>query len=83
MNYLASEQNHAHAIVLSEQYLDGAADAAFGQLPRFADEEYLAGYIATLKGLPTNPDGTIAHYTPRSQFALGEVDSPDPACTSC
>lgn len=80
MYQLHSEQNNAYLVAFSDHYLEGSADAAFSQLPRFTDEEYLAGYLVGLKKLPTNPDGTIQHYTPRSHFAFGQVDLPD-ACS--
>jgi hypothetical protein len=59
-------------------YLDGCTDAGFGQLPQYADETYLAGYMATIKNLPTDARGKIQHYSPRQHFAFGYVDSPDP-----
>jgi hypothetical protein len=63
---------------LSQRFLDGCEDAAFGQLPRYPDDDYLAGYLSTIKGLPLHPDGTIAHYSPHQHFAFGYMDSPDP-----
>jgi hypothetical protein len=38
-----------------ERYLDGSTDAAFGRLPEYAHEAYLAGYVAKLKELPKDP----------------------------
>lgn len=60
------------------RYLDGCTDAGFGQLPQYVDETYLAGYLATLKSLPTDDTGKIQHYSPRQHFAFGYVDNPDP-----
>jgi hypothetical protein len=63
--------------IATEWYSDGQADAGLGQLPRWTDEAYLAGYVSRLNQLPKNPDGTIQHYTPRQHFAFGFMDSPD------
>jgi hypothetical protein len=63
-----------------ERYADGSTDAGFGQLPQFADDDYLAGYIATIQRLPRDAEGRILHYSPRQHFAFGLVDSPDPCC---
>ncbi|WP_416667933.1 hypothetical protein [Egbenema bharatensis] len=75
---LAQEQIEQQDTAAFNRYLDGSEDAAFGQLPRYTDTAYLMGYVAKLKELPTNPDGTIQHYSPRQHFAYGMVDSPDP-----
>ncbi|MDX2096428.1 MAG: hypothetical protein SFW36_01515 [Leptolyngbyaceae cyanobacterium bins.59] len=73
------EQRSAHAEQAAEAlYLDGSSDAAFAQLPTRVDDDYLSGYIAKLKELPRNPDGTIQHYTPRQHFAYGYMDNPNP-----
>jgi hypothetical protein len=57
------------------RYLDGATDAAFGQLPQYADPVYLEGYCNKLKELPTDSEtGKIQHYSPRLQFAFGFID---------
>lgn len=69
------EQSEA---IRNERFLDGSSDAAFGQLPRFTEPDYLAGYTAKLKELPTNADGSIRYRAPGSGFAFGWVDSPDP-----
>lgn len=61
-----------------ERYFDGCTDAASGQLPQYANEAYLAGYVAKLKELPTDPMGRLIHYSPRQHFAYGWVDSPNP-----
>jgi hypothetical protein len=63
-----------------DRYADGATDAGFGQPPQFADDDYLAGYIATIKHLPRDAEGKILHSSPRQHFAFGLVDSPDPCC---
>ena len=56
-------------------YLDGAADAAFGRLPEYADPAYLEGYCNKLKQLPQDPEtGKLQHYTPRQHFAYGFMD---------
>ncbi|MGB3491478.1 MAG: hypothetical protein WBA57_02035 [Elainellaceae cyanobacterium] len=60
-----------------EFYLDGATDAAFGQLPEYAHDAYLAGYVAKLKELPTDANGRLIHYAPQQHFALGYMDTPD------
>lgn len=49
---------------------EGATDAAFGVLPRYRDEVYLAGYVRATKELPTKPDGTIDRQT-RPMFEYG------------
>lgn len=61
-----------------DRYAEGATDAGFGQLPQFADEDYLAGYIATIKFLPRDGAGQIIYSRPSQHFAFGIVDSPDP-----
>jgi hypothetical protein len=61
-----------------DRYADGATDAGFGQPPQFADEDYLAGYLATIKHLPRDAEGKILYSSPRQHFAFGLVDSPDP-----
>jgi len=63
-----------------EFYLDGATDAAFGRLPEYAHEAYLAGYVAKLKELPTDTTGRLIHYAPQQHFAFGYIDTPD-SCT--
>jgi hypothetical protein len=51
---------------------EGAADAAFGVLPRYVDEAYLAGYVRATKELPTKPDGTIDRRTsPMYEYGHG------------
>jgi hypothetical protein len=78
---LAREQDEAIQAALHEgRYLDGSNDAAFGNLPQYADDMYLQGYVAALKKLPTNADGRLQHYSPRQHFAFGYIDSPDPDC---
>ncbi|NJO74183.1 MAG: hypothetical protein HC833_10770 [Leptolyngbyaceae cyanobacterium RM1_406_9] len=66
-----SEQQN---LITQERRLDGAADAAFGRLPEYADDDYLAGYMAKLKELPRNPDGKIQHHSPHQHFAFGIID---------
>jgi len=60
--------------IAQQRRLDGAADAAFGRLPEWSDDDYLAGYVAKLKELPRNTDGKIQHYSPRQHFAFGHID---------
>ena len=56
-------------------YLDGAADAAFGRLPEYANPVYLDGYCNKLKELPQDPEtGKLQHYSPRQHFAFGYID---------
>jgi hypothetical protein len=73
------ERDRQQAEAAQDLYEDGCTDAGFGQLPRYVDEAYLAGYLATIKALPRDGSGQIQHYSPRQQFAFGYVDSPD-AC---
>jgi hypothetical protein len=68
------EQQHQHQAIAQDLYLEGANDAAFGQLPRLQHQAYLSGYMAKLKELPTNSSGEIQHPSPRKQFAFGWVD---------
>jgi hypothetical protein len=63
--------------IAAEWYHEGQDDASGGRLARWADEAYLSGYVAALKELPKNSDGTLKHYTPRQHFAFGFMDSPD------
>lgn len=79
LNELRQEHIEAQDNAAFERYLSGSEDAAFGQLPQYSDTAYLMGYMAKLKELPTNPDGTIAHYSPRQHFAHGLMDGGD-AC---
>jgi hypothetical protein len=60
--------------IAQQRRLDGAADAAFGRLPEWSDDDYLAGYVAKLKELPRNADGTIQHHSPHQHFAFGYID---------
>ncbi|KAM3090899.1 hypothetical protein ACKFKF_34105 [Phormidesmis sp. 146-12] len=64
--------------IYETQYLDGQTDAAFGQLPRYADPGYLEGYVTKLQQLPKDEAGRIIHYSPTQHFAFGWVDTPDP-----
>jgi len=59
---------------LSELYLDGKADAAFGYFPVRSDDEYLKGYCAGLKELPLDEKGRIIQPSPSRKFAFGFVD---------
>ncbi len=63
--------------IAAEWYQEGQNDAAFGRRPHWSDEAYLEGYMAKLKQLPKNPNGSIKHYSPRQHFAFGFMDSPD------
>lgn len=65
------------APIFTKGYLDGSEDAAFGQIPQRNDEDYLAGYLAAVRRLPTNQEGKIQHYSPQQHFAYGWLDSPD------
>jgi hypothetical protein len=56
------------------RYADGAKDATYGRLPEYADDAYLAGYVAKLKQLPTQESGRIRHYSPCQHFAFGFMD---------
>jgi hypothetical protein len=59
------------------RYANGLDDAAFGRRPEYADDAYLAGYVAQLKQLPTRANGRIIHYSPRQHFAFGFMDGSD------
>lgn len=62
-----------------ERYSEGATDAAFGQLPQYSDPDYLAGYVAKIRELPTDPETKrIKHYTAHQHFAFGYCDG-DPS----
>lgn len=39
----------------------GATDAAFGDLPQYANEAYLSGYVAQIKDLPRDEAGKVQH----------------------
>jgi hypothetical protein len=39
----------------------GATDAAFGELPQYANEAYLLGYVAQIKDLPRDDTGKVQH----------------------
>lgn len=63
-------------------YLDGAADAAFGRLPEYADPVYLEGYCNKLKELPKDPEtGKIQHYSPHRHFTFGYIDGAEKFCS--
>jgi hypothetical protein len=70
-------RDEEQSAIAAEWYSEGRDDASGGRLARWADEAYLSGYVAGLKELPKNPDGTLRHYTPRKHFAFGFMDSPD------
>lgn len=75
IDQLHQERSEQQSTIANERYLDGSTDAGFGQLPQWADEDYLAGYIATVKRLPRDADGKILY---RSEaFRCGAYDSPD------
>jgi hypothetical protein len=59
------------------RYASGLDDAAFGRRPEYADDAYLAGYVAQLKQLPTHENGRIRHYSPHQHFAFGFMDGSD------
>lgn len=42
----------------------GVTDAAFGELPMYTNDAYLAGYVRGTKTLPVNLDGTIVRHLP-------------------
>lgn len=44
-----------------ERFFDASGDAAFGMLPRYADEVYMAGYAHGLRSLPTNDQGELIY----------------------
>ncbi|MBW4491437.1 MAG: hypothetical protein KME12_27135 [Trichocoleus desertorum ATA4-8-CV12] len=75
---LTDERNECDAHLkeaLYERFLEGKTDAAFGRMPEYNDEDYLKGYIAGVKELPTDPETKkIQHYSLYKQFALGWVD---------
>lgn len=77
-NLAAARDSRDEAIkadLYTSLYLDGATDAAFGQLPQYADPVYLEGYCNKLKELPKDPEtGKIQHYSPRQHFAFGHID---------
>lgn len=75
---LDQKRNQQQDAAALDRYAEGATDAGFGQPPQFADENYLAGYLSTLKHLPRNVEGRIIYASPRQHFAFGIVDSPDP-----
>jgi hypothetical protein len=74
---LRERRDEEQSAIAAEWYDEGRDDASGGRLARWADEAYLSGYVAGLKELPKNPDGTLKHYTPRKHFAFGFMDSPD------
>ncbi len=53
----------------------GATDAAFGTLPQYANDAYLAGYCTKLKELPKDESGKLIHHKPTRHFAFGYVDT--------
>ncbi|HEY9663175.1 MAG TPA: hypothetical protein V6C65_32420 [Allocoleopsis sp.] len=63
------EQWQQQEAIANERYCDGAADADQAQLPRYADADYLAGYIAAIKHRPRNSDGTISYPAPLLEWA--------------
>jgi hypothetical protein len=71
------DRDRQQAEIAEDYYLEGCSDAGYGQLPRYADDVYLSGYIVTLKTLPTDDNGRIRHYSPRQHFAFGFMDTPD------
>lgn len=71
---IRAEQEDKADKAREDLYLDGSTDAAFGRLPEFADETYLAGYIAKLKELPQDAAGRIRYDSPRKHFAFGYMD---------
>jgi hypothetical protein len=46
----------------------GATDAACGRLPKYPNDDYLAGYLRGTKRLPTSQDGTIDRTRPMFEY---------------
>ncbi len=59
-------------------YSVGVFDAFVGLLPRFKDEDYLRGYLAGTRELPTNSDGTIARSISAGKTGESEDQSTRP-----
>jgi hypothetical protein len=69
------EQFEQREAAQAEWEVEGATDAAFGFLPRYTDEAYLAGYVRATKELPVKPDGTIDRHT-RPMYEYGHQGEP-------
>jgi hypothetical protein len=62
-DHINQEQVEQRETAQNEWESEGATDAAFGVLPRYTHEAYLAGYVRATKELPLKPDGTIDRQT--------------------
>lgn len=66
------ERREAMDRASEEWRIEGATDAAFGVLPRYAFDAYLQGYCDGIKQLPVKPDGTINREPqPQPMFLYG------------
>jgi len=74
---LEQERTEANDAARCEWRSLGATDAAFGTLPQYANDAYLAGYCTKLKELPRDESGKLSHYKPTQHFAFGYVDTPE------
>jgi hypothetical protein len=70
----AQNQRKQQDQVALDRRVEGATDAAFAQLPVFADPDYLKGWIDALLTLPRDSEGRIRWNSPCRQFAFGRVD---------
>lgn len=58
------ERIDAEDAIAEELKLNGITDGAFGYLPQYTDNAYLAGYIQGIKQLPRDTSGRILHSIP-------------------
>ncbi len=57
------ERCDSQEAIAVERRIEGNTDAAFGYLPKYADEDYLLGYCEGIKQLDTDCNGKIIYYT--------------------
>lgn len=48
--------------IAQERQIEGMTDAAFAYLPRYADDEYLNGYVQGIKSMRRDSSDKIIYY---------------------
>ena len=69
---ISAENDRMDQAIAETAYREGSTDAGVGQPPRYADEAYLLGYMATIQLLPKDA------LSGRIQYRRIIGDSPDP-----
>jgi len=70
--HVDQEQKEQQDAIAEEWRLEGKTDAAFGYLPKFKNEAYLAGYLEGVRTLPCDSSGEILYVVEpeREEFSV-------------